>query len=150
MKEIYMKQALKEAEKAYKIEEVPVGAIIVRENRVIARAHNMRESLKQSIAHAEILAINMACNELESWRLSDCEMYITLEPCPMCAGAILQSRIRKVYIGASDLRLGSCGSILNILQNDNFNHWVDVEWMYNRECSDILTSFFKMKRKGSI
>lgn len=150
MKEIYMKQALEEAEKAYKIEEVPVGAIIVRENRIISRAHNMRESLKQSIAHAEILAINMACNELESWRLSDCEMYITLEPCPMCAGAILQSRIRKVYIGASDLRLGSCGSILNILQNDNFNHWVDVEWMYNRECSDILTSFFKMKRKGSI
>lgn len=150
MKEIYMKHALEEAEKAYRIGEVPVGAIIVRGNKVIARSYNMRESLKQSIAHAEILAINMACDELESWRLLDCEMYVTLEPCPMCAGAILQSRIKKVYIGASDLRLGSCGSIINILQNDNFNHWVDVEWMYNQECSEILTSFFKMKRNGSI
>lgn len=147
MKEIYIEYALEEAEKAYRIGEVPVGAIIVKDNQIIARAHNMRENLNQSIAHAEILAINMACDKLESWRLSGCEMFVTLEPCPMCAGAILQSRIKKVYIGSSDLRSGACGSIINILQNDNFNHWVDIEWIYNQRCSEILTSFFKMKRK---
>jgi tRNA(adenine34) deaminase len=106
----------------------------------------LRESLNDSTAHAEIIAIRQACKKLNSWRLTGCEMYVTLEPCPMCAGAIFQSRIKKIYIGTADTTTGSCGSILNILQNDSFNHFTEIKWAYSEECSILLSSFFKNRR----
>ena len=114
-KEHYMKQALKEAEKAYKKLEVPVGAVIVKDGKIIARAHNQKETRTATTKHAEIIAIQKASKKLESWRLIDCEMYVTLEPCSMCAGAMINSRIKKVYIGAMDEKTGAAGSVLNYL-----------------------------------
>lgn len=111
--------ALEEAEKAREKGEVPVGAVIVKDGEIIARAHNLKETLKDPTAHAEILAIREACNKLNNWRLHGCEMYVTLEPCPMCAGAILQSRLSKIYIGTFDDTTGAAGSVVNILQNHN-------------------------------
>ena len=111
-----MNEALKEAQKAYKKEEVPVGAIIVKNGKIIARAHNIKETKKNAVGHAEILAIEKACKKLKAWRLLDCEMYVTLEPCSMCAGALINSRIKKVYIGADDPKTGACGSVLNLLK----------------------------------
>lgn len=142
----FMIEALKEAKKAEAINEVPVGAIIVKDNKIIASAYNMTETLKDPTAHAEIIAIKRACNYLGNWRLNGCELYVTLEPCPMCAGAILQSRISKVYIGTFDPRLGACGSIVNLLQNKNLNSNVYIKWLYNSQCSFILEKFFKSKR----
>ncbi|WP_027626463.1 nucleoside deaminase [Clostridium lundense] len=142
----FMSKALKEAKKAEAINEVPVGAIIVKDHKIIAAAHNMTENLKDPTAHAEIIAIKKACNYLGNWRLNGCELYVTLEPCPMCAGAIIQSRISKVYIGTFDPRLGACGSIVNLLQNRNLNSNVYIEWLYNGQCSSILEKFFKSKR----
>ena len=110
-------EALKEAKKAEAMNEVPVGAVIVKNGKIIAAAHNITETLKDPTAHAEIIAIKRAASYLKNWRLNGCELYVTLEPCPMCAGAILQSRISKIYIGTFDPRLGACGSIINILQN---------------------------------
>jgi len=114
-------EALKEAKKAEAMNEVPVGAVIVKNGKIIAAAHNITETLKDPTAHAEIIAIKRAASYLKNWRLNGCELYVTLEPCPMCAGAILQSRISKIYIGTFDPRLGACGSIINILQNKNLN-----------------------------
>ena len=111
--------ALEEAEKAREKGEVPVGAVIVKNGEIIARAHNLKETLKDPTAHAEMLAIREACNKLNNWRLHGCEMYVTLEPCPMCAGAILQSRLSKIYIGTFDDTTGAAGSVVNILQNHN-------------------------------
>ena len=145
MKE-FMNQALMEAKIALKLEEVPVGAIIVKEGQIIARAHNLRETLKDPTAHAEMLAIKEATEVLGNWRLTGCSMYVTLEPCPMCAGAILQSRISTLYIGAFDPTAGACGSVINIVQNENLKSFIRVNWMYEDECSDILTEFFKAKR----
>ena len=142
----YMDIALKEAKLAKELKEVPVGAVIVKEGKIIAKAHNLRESLNSALAHAEILAIDKACKKLNNWRLSRCELYVTLEPCPMCAGAILQSRICKVYIGTFDPTTGSAGSVVNILQNKNLNNFVDVKWCYDKRCSDILSDFFKNRR----
>ena len=146
MKKDFINEALKEAKRSLLLHEVPVGVVIVKDNKVIARAHNLRETLQDATAHAEVLVIKKACEVLGSWRLTGCDMYVTLEPCPMCAGAILQSRISKLYIGAFDPRTGSCGSVINLLQNDALNHWIEINWLYNDECSNLLTSFFKDKR----
>lgn len=146
MEAYYLKEALAEAKKAYRKNEVPVGAVIVKNGEIVARAHNLKETLKDSTAHAEILAIKEASLKLQNWRLENCEMYITLEPCPMCAAAIAAARIKKIYIGTFDPSIGACGSIINILQNEYLNYNVEVRWLYSKESSDILTEFFKLKR----
>ena len=138
--------ALEEAEKAREKGEVPVGAVIVKDGEIIARAHNLKETLKDPTAHAEILAIREACNKLNNWRLNGCEMYVTLEPCPMCAGAILQSRLSKIYIGTFDDTTGAAGSVVNILQNHNLTYFLEVVWENDEKCSKILTKFFKDRR----
>lgn len=146
--EKYMKEALKEAQKAYKKLEVPVGAIIVKDGRIVARAHNLKETKNDTIKHAEILAIEKASKKLSNWRLIDCEMYVTLEPCPMCAGAIVNSRIKKVNIGAMDEKTGACGSKLNLLQDFNFDTKVDMEsGILENECRELLQKFFVALRK---
>lgn len=148
MEENYMKQALKEAKKAYDKEEIPVGAVIVKDGKIIARAHNLKETKQDTINHAEILVIKKASKKLNSWRLTDCEMYVTLEPCSMCAGALIQSRIKKVYIGAMDYKTGACGSILNLLKDYPCNHRVDIQTgIMQEECEQVLKSFFKELRR---
>lgn len=147
-KEYFMKQALKEAKKAYKKEEIPVGAVIVKDNQIIAKGHNLKEYKKDSTKHAEIIAINKACKKLDAWRLTDCEMYVTLEPCAMCAGALINSRIKKIYIGTMDQKTGACGSVLNLLKDFKFNHNVEVETgILQEECEKILKDFFKNLRE---
>lgn len=147
-KEYYMKQALKEAEKAYKKLEVPVGAIIVKDEKIIARTYNQKESKTDTTKHAEILAIQKASKKLNSWRLIDCEMYVTLEPCTMCAGAIINSRIKKVYIGAMDEKTGAVGSVLNLFEDYKFNHKPEVEkGILKEDCESLLKQFFKELRK---
>lgn len=146
-KEIYMKEALKEAKKAYKKLEIPVGAVIVKNGEIIARAHNIKEEKKDTTKHAEILAIQKASKKLNGWRLNDCEMYVTLEPCPMCAGAIIQARLKKVYIGTLDKKTGACGSVLNLLEDYKFNHKVEVETgICQQECEKTIKEFFKLLR----
>ena len=143
-----MKQAIKEAEKAYKKLEVPVGAIIVKDGKIIARAYNQKESKTDTTKHAEILAIQKASKKLKSWRLIDCEMYVTLEPCTMCAGAIIHSRIKKVYIGAMDEKTGAVGSVLNLFEDYKFNHKPEVEkGILKEDCESLLKQFFKELRK---
>lgn len=142
----YMNLALKEAKKAYKKLEVPIGAVIVKDGKIIAKAHNLREKKQSSLAHAEILAIKKACEKLESWRLDSAELYVTLEPCSMCAGAITQARIKKVYFGAKDEKNGCVGSIANIFDDIKTTHKVEYEYIENKECSDILSNFFKELR----
>lgn len=143
-----MKEALKEAKKAYDKLEVPVGAVIVKDGKIIARAHNLKETKYDTTKHAEILAIQKASKKLNSWRLIDCEMYVTLEPCSMCAGAIINSRIKKVYIGALDEKTGAVGSVLNLFEDFTFNHKVEVEkGIMQKECETMLKDFFKMLRK---
>ena len=147
-KEYFMKQAIKEAEKAYKKLEVPVGAVIVKEGKIIARAHNQKETKTDTTKHAEILAIQKASKKLKSWRLIDCEMYVTLEPCTMCAGAIINSRIKKVYIGTMDEKTGAVGSVFNLFNDYTFNHKVENEnGILKNECENILKQFFKELRK---
>ena len=142
-----MNEALKEARKAYNKLEVPVGAVIVKDNKIIARAYNQKEEKNDTTNHAEILAIKKASKKLRSWRLLDCDMYVTLEPCSMCAGALIQSRIRKVYIGALDEKTGACGSVLNLLEDFKFNHKVEVEHgVLKDECESLLKTFFKELR----
>lgn len=143
-----MKEAIREAKKALAVEEVPVGAVIVKDEKIIARAHNIKETKKDATCHAEILAIQKACKKLESWRLIDCEMYVTLEPCPMCAGALINSRIKKIYIGTTDEKTGACGSILNLLEDYKFNHKIEVEKnVLQDECEALLKTFFKFLRE---
>ena len=147
-KKYYMKQAIKEAEKAYKKLEVPVGAIIVKDGKIIARAHNQKEIKIDTKKHAEIIAIQKASKKLKSWRLIDCEMYVTLEPCTMCAGAIINSRIKKVYIGTMDEKTGAVGSVLNLFEDYTFNHKVESETgILSEDCENILKKFFKELRK---
>lgn len=142
-----MKEALKEAIKAYKKLEVPVGAVIVKDEEIIARAHNLKEIKNDTTKHAEILAIQKASKKIEAWRLEECEMYVTLEPCIMCAGAIINSRIKKVYIGTEDPKAGACGSVLNIFADYKFNHKVEYETgIMKKECEKILKDFFKELR----
>jgi len=147
---VFLEEAIMEARLSEGLDEVPVGAIIVKDNKIIGRGHNLKETMKDSTAHAEILAIRQASQNLRNWRLSDCELYVTLEPCAMCAGAILSSRIRKVYVGASDPTAGACGSVINVLQNDALNKWTEVIWLYDKECSDILSDYFKGKREKQL
>ncbi|MGG7144226.1 nucleoside deaminase [Clostridium nigeriense] len=142
----YMNIAIEEAWKAYNKGEVPVGAIIVKDGEIISSQHNLKEEKKLTTAHAEILAIEEASRKLNNWRLSGCHMYVTLEPCPMCAAAIAQSRISKLFIGTFNKDMGACGSTINLLDYDIFNWKVDVKWCYNQKCSDLLTSFFENKR----
>jgi len=143
----FMKLAKQEAILAMNKGEIPVGAVIVKDGVIIGKAHNLKETLKDSTAHAEILAITEASKYIGDWRLSGAEMYVTLEPCPMCAGAILQSRISKVYIGTFNKDMGACGSIMNLLDNRKLNSFVDVKWIYDEECSELLIRFFDNKRR---
>ena len=146
--EKFMKLALKEAKKAFDKEEIPVGVVIVKDDKVIAKAHNLKESKNMATSHAEILAIEKACKKLGAWRLLDCEMYVTLEPCPMCAGALINSKNKKLYIGTDDPKTGACGSKLNLLKDFTFNHDIEIERdILKEECSQIVKDFFKMLRE---
>ena len=146
--EKYMNAAMKQAKKAAAIEEVPIGCVIVYENKIIGRGYNKRNLKKNTLAHAEIIAMNKASKVIGDWRLEDCTMYVTLEPCPMCAGAIVQARIPKVVIGSMNPKAGCAGSVLNVLQTDGFNHQVEVETgVLGAECSEMLSSFFRELRK---
>lgn len=148
-KEYFMKKALLEAKKAYDKEEVPIGAVIVKDGKIIARAHNLKEIEKDTTKHAELLAIQKASKKIGAWRLSECELYTTLEPCSMCAGAIINARIKKVYIGAKDEKTGAAGSVLNLFEDYKFNHKVEIETgVLEEECSQILKDFFKMLREN--
>jgi tRNA(adenine34) deaminase len=142
-----MKAALNEAHKGYKKEEVPVGAVVVLNGKIIARAHNLRESLIDPTAHAEILAIKKAAKKLGGWRLDKASLYTTLEPCPMCAGAIVHSRVKELIYGAYDPKAGACGSIMDVVSSRHLNHQVKVKsGILKKECSDILKKFFKRLR----
>ncbi len=145
----YMYMALQQAKIALKHDEVPVGAIIVKDNKVIAKAYNRRQKKQNALYHAEVLAIDKACKKLHSFRLTDCTMYVTLEPCPMCAGAIINARLGKVVFGAYDQKRGCVGSIYNLLTDNRFNHNPQVEGgIMEKECAGILSDFFKQKRKN--
>lgn len=144
--ETYMKLALEEAQKAALLGEVPVGAVVVRQNEVIAAAHNLREQNHMATAHAELLAIEEACRKLDGWRLADCTLYVTLEPCPMCAGAIINSRMQRVVYGAADQRAGCCGSVANFFHMP-FNHApVLTAGVLEEECAALLKDFFEERR----
>lgn len=143
----FMKEALKEAKRSYQKDEIPVGAVIVKEGKIIARGHNIKETKTDPTKHAEIIAIQKASKKLQTWRLSGCTMYVTLEPCSMCAGSLIQARIDKVVIGTMDEKTGACGSVLNLLSDYKFNHTVQVETgIMQEECKKILQQFFKELR----
>lgn len=144
----YMKEAIKQAKKALALNEVPIGCVIVYEDKIIARGYNRRVTDKNTLSHAELNAIRKASKKLGDWRLDDCRMYITLEPCQMCAGAIVQSRIKKVYAGCMNPKAGCAGSIMNLLQVEQFNHQVEFEeGLLGEECSRLLSDYFKDLRK---
>ena len=146
--EIYMGEAIKQAKRAYRREETPIGCVIVYQDKIIARGYNKRNWKKNTLAHAEILAINKASKELGDWRLEECTMYITLEPCQMCAGALVQSRIDRVVVGCMNPKAGCAGSVLNLLQQDGLNHQVEItKGVLAEECSGLMTSFFRELRK---
>ena len=148
MNEKFMVEAIKEAKKAELIDEVPIGCVIVKDDKIIARGHNLRESKQRSTAHAEIIAIEKACRTLKSWRLDGCSLYVTLEPCPMCSGAILQSRIEHVVYGAKDPKGGCMESCMNMYEVKGFNHYPDViGGVLEDECGSLLKTFFKRKRE---
>ena len=143
----YMNVALGEAKKARMLNEVPIGAVIVINDEIIARGYNLRETEQNATAHAELLAINEACRKLGSWRLEEATLYVTLEPCPMCAGAILQSRVKRVVFGAHDPKAGCAGTFMDLLQDQRFNHQCEVtSGVLEEECGGILTAFFKELR----
>lgn len=147
MDEFFMKEALNEAYKAYKIKEVPVGAVIVRNGEIVGRGFNQKETMKDATLHAEISAIKDACGNLGGWRLPGCTMYVTLEPCSMCAGALVNARVERLVIGASDPKTGACGSVLNIVQEKKLNHQIDVQsGVLEKDCSDIIKTFFAKLR----
>ncbi|WP_026584739.1 tRNA adenosine(34) deaminase TadA [Bacillus sp. J33] len=146
--ELYMREAIKEAKIAESMEEVPIGAIIVLDGEIIARAHNLRESNQNAIAHAELLAIDQACKRLGTWRLENAVLYVTLEPCPMCSGSIILSRIKKVVYGAKDPKGGCAGTLMNLLQDERFNHKSEVvSGVLENECGELLSSFFRELRR---
>jgi len=143
----YMRLALEEANKAVGKDEVPVGAVVVYEKKIISAAHNLRESLQSATAHAEILALDAACRALSSWYLKDCDLYVTLEPCIMCAGAIINARIRSLYFGAFDPKAGACGSVTDVFRLKELNHRVTVYGgIMEEECASLLKEFFRKKR----
>jgi tRNA(adenine34) deaminase len=142
-----MELALQEAKKGYAKGEVPVGAVIVRGDEVLGRGHNLKETLKDPTAHAEIMAIREAASSLGSWRILNASLYVTLEPCPMCAGAILQARIPSLFIGAKDPKAGACGTVVDLLSDERFNHQVDVMFGLEEDrCAFLLARFFKKLR----
>lgn len=144
----FMKEALKEAKKAFNKNEIPVGCVIVLDDQIIARGHNLRQTKKSVLGHAEIMAIQKANKKLDSWILENCTMYVTLEPCSMCAGAILQSRIKRLVFGAYEPKHGACGSIINILDNNEFNHQVEITSnVLENESSTLLKNFFQILRQ---
>ena len=146
--EKYMKEALKEAKKAFALQEVPIGCVIVQDEKIIARGYNRRNTDKNVLAHAELAAIRKADRKTGDWRLEDCTLYVTLEPCQMCAGAIVQSRIPRVVIGAKNPKAGCAGSVLNLLQMKEFNHQAElVEGVMEKECAEILQDFFRKLRE---
>ena len=146
--EKYMKEAIRQAKKAAAIGDVPIGCVIVQDDKIIARGYNKRNAKKTTLAHAELLAIEKASKKVGDWRLEDCTMYITLEPCQMCAGAIVQARIPRVVIGASNKKAGCAGSIINLLQMEQFNHQVELtKGVLEEECSQMMKDFFRAMRK---
>ena len=148
-KDIYfMKEALKEAKKAFQKNEIPVGCVIVHNDKIIARGHNLRQTKKSVLGHAEIITIQKANKKLNAWILDECTMYVTLEPCAMCAGAILQSRIKRLVFGAYEPKHGACGSIINLLDNNEFNHQVEITSnVWDNESSELLKNFFQILRQ---
>ena len=148
IEEHYMKEAIRQAKKAAALKEVPIGCVIVHDGKIIARGYNRRTVDKNVLAHAEIIAMRKACRIIGDWRLEDCTMYVTLEPCPMCAGAIVQARIPKVVIGCMNPKAGCAGSVLDMLHEDGFNHQVETEVrLCGDECSQMLKDFFKALRE---
>lgn len=146
--ERYMKDAIKQAKKAYAIGEVPIGCVIVYEDKIIGRGYNRRTIDKNTIAHAEMIAIKKASKKMNDWRLEDCTMYVTLEPCQMCSGAIVQSRMKRVVVGCMNPKAGCAGSILNLLQMPRFNHQVELDiGILEEECSSLMKQFFKELRE---
>lgn len=147
MHENFMRLAIAEANKAFELDEVPVGAVIVKDGAVIASGYNRRETDKNAIAHAEIMAINEACERLGGWRLFGCEMYVTLEPCPMCAGALVNARLDRIIYGTADPKRGACGSLYNIAKDDRLNHTLEiVSGVCEPECRELLQRFFRHRR----
>jgi len=148
--ERWMREALAEAQKAEALREVPIGAVIVKDGMIIGRGHNLRETRRNPTAHAEMIAIREASERLDAWRLLDCDLYVTLEPCPMCAGAIVQSRIRRVIFGTPDPKAGCAGTLMNLLEEQRFNHQAEViGGVLQEECSQVLTQFFRRLRGKS-
>jgi len=149
--ELWMKEAIAEAKKAESLGEVPIGAVVVKDGVIIGRGHNLRETQHSPIAHAEIMAIQQASTALDAWRLLDCTLYVTLEPCPMCAGAIVQSRVKRVVYGTDDPKAGCAGTLMNLLQEPRFNHETELtKYVLQENCAALLTNFFKelrLKRK---
>ena len=147
VRETFMRAALEEAHKAFDEDEVPIGAVVVCDGRIISRAHNMREKLHDPTAHAEILAMRAAASYLGGWRLHRCDLYVTVEPCPMCAGAIVQARINCLVYGTSDEKAGCCGTVYNLLDEPHFNHRTAVvKGVLQEECHEIMSLFFKRQR----
>ena len=143
-----MSEALREAEKAGALGEIPIGAVVVRDGEIIGRGHNLTETEKDPTAHAEMIAIRQAAKTLGGWRLTGCQMYVTAEPCTMCAGAIVWARIEKLYIGVTEPKSGACGSLYNIVQDERLNHYVEVETgLMEEQCRHILKSFFRRRRE---
>lgn len=147
-KERYMSEALYEAKKAEAIGEVPIGAIVVLDGKIIGRGHNLREQTQDATTHAEMIAIRQACSNVGNWRLEQAQLFVTLEPCPMCSGAMILSRVAEVYYGAADPKGGVAGTLMNLLQDDRFNHEAYVEkGVLEEECSTILSEFFRNLRQ---
>jgi len=145
--EKYLREALKEAEKAYKKNEVPVGAVIVQDKKIIARAYNQTIKLNDPTAHAEILALRKAARKVGNYRLNDCQMYVTVEPCPMCAGALIWARAKELIYGASDPKSGACGSVINLFSEKKFNHHVKVTFgILEEDCRNLIQKFFRRRR----
>ena len=148
MTEYFMNEALNEAKKALQFSEVPIGAVVVKEGRIVGRGHNSRESEELALAHAEINAIRDASKTLGTWRLTDCDIYVTIEPCTMCTGAIYQARIRNIYFGATDEKAGACGTLFNLFEVNGLNHYCHIhKGILEEESRQIIKDFFKRKRK---
>lgn len=147
----FMKEAIREAQMAFSFDEVPVGAVIVHKNKIIAKAHNQVELLRDPTAHAEMLVLTQGCNFLNNKWLLECAIYVTIEPCSMCAGALVLSRIKKIIYGANDSKAGACGSVINIANNKNLNHRLEIKrGVLEKECSLLLKEFFKRKRQKAV
>ena len=146
--EFFMKEALKEAQKAYNESEVPIGAVVVYKNQIIGRGHNQTERLKDPAAHAEILAITAAANAMSSWRLNDVIVYSTVEPCVMCAGALVLGRVKRIVFGIRDTKFGGCGSVLNVVNEEKLNHQIEItEGVLDNQATSLMQSFFEKRRK---